>query len=166
MTNPVYLDDERNSGIRKSQVIKKAGALAVGGALLGGVSGLSGKMGLSFFESNIGHAAGPFLTFAKVGAIAACISFIPTIGINLAIDNIYSLEERPNLKEFLKDTANFAIQIGAIAAAAALLSTPIGPTVICMLVIPALFYFVKSICNIINAVNAEETPLPSASNRY
>lgn len=137
---------------------------AAAGAALGGISGLFGKLGLSIFNPTLASAAGSFLTFATVGAIAAPLVILPTILSDCLIENMAFLEKRPNAKEFIKDTSKLLLQIAAIAAAAAILSTPIGPTVICMMVIPVIYYVLKSICNLVNALNENEIPV--ASNTY
>jgi hypothetical protein len=130
------------------------GAIEAGcGAVLGGLSGLIGQYGVSFFSSVVANAAGSFGTFAALGAIAAPLVFLPQLLANYAIENNDYLNKHPYFKDFLKDTSRLVLQIGAVAAAAAMLSTPIGPTVICMMVIPAIYYLLSSICNAINALS-------------
>lgn len=149
--------------LTKTHIVKRAAVEAVTGAVVGGFSGLFGKFGVSIFNPAVAHAAGSFSTFAAVGAIAAPLVFIPTIISDCLIEESEFLNRSPHVKEFVKDTARLALQLGAIASAAAMLSTPIGPTIICMMVIPAIYYMLKSICNLVNAVNAEEPTVPSAS---
>lgn len=163
-TNNSNVHSHHHAKVTKTQILKRAGIEAVTGAGLGGVSGFFGKAAISMFNHSAVHHVGSLTTFAAVGAIAAPLIFIPTLISDYLIEESESLRRCPNLKSFLKDTARLCLQIGAVASAAAMMSTPIGPTVLCMMIIPAIFYLVKSICNLVNAVEDNEPALPQLSN--
>lgn len=146
--------------LTKAQVVKRAAGEAIIGGALGGVCGLFGKWGLSFFNPAMTSVVGSVGTLVATGAIAAPLIFIPTIITDCLIENSEALKQSPHTKEFLKDTARLLLQIAGVAAAAAILSTPIGPTVVCMMVIPAIYYALKSICNVVNSMYESEPAAP------
>lgn len=116
------------------------------GALVYPLFGSLGKFALSFFDSSMASCAGSFGTFAAMGAIAAPLVIIPSIIKDHFLDHSEFLKNYPNLKGFLNATSSFLINLGAITAAAAMLSIPVfGATVISMLIIPA-------VCNALMAL--------------
>lgn len=123
------------------------------GALGGLIGGSIGKWGMSFFNPSAAALAGSIGTFALMGAIAAPLTVIPHKITSHFLNNNEFLKTHPNLKGFLKDTATFLYYLGAVAAAAAMLSIPVfGPTVLAMMIIPAAFYAIKTLCAVINGI--------------
>lgn len=154
---------KHEEALTKRDVVKAAVKETVAGAALGGVSGLIGRWGVSFFNPGVASAVGSAGTLFAMGAIAAPLIMLPSIIANCLIEESDILRKSPHMREFLKDTARFALQVAGVAAAAAMLSTPIGPAVICMMVIPAIFYALKSICNVVNALFENEPAAVSAT---
>lgn len=142
---------KKNNQLTTTDIILTGAVVAPIGALVGGISGGLGKCAVSFFNPAMASAAGSFLTFAAVGAIAAPLMILPKLITDYLINKSHFLNKHQNLKEFLENTSTFLLTLGAVAASAAILGTPIGPTIICMMVIPAVLYAINAICSAINA---------------
>jgi hypothetical protein len=132
------------------KIVTKGATEAAFGALLYGASGYIGRYGVSFFSPSVACAVGSFATFAALGAVAAPLMLLPKLLTDLLIERSDYLNRNPHLKVFVIDTTRLLLQIAAVAAAAAILTTPIGPTIICMMVIPAIYYVLKTICDLVN----------------
>ena len=120
------------------------------GALSGGFTGSLGKASCSFFNSSVTSTVGGFATFAAVGAIATPLVVMSSLLVNHFIDNSDFLSRHPNAQRFMKDTSTLLLELAAVAAAAAMLGTPVGATVLCMMVIPAACYLLSTLCTAIN----------------
>lgn len=126
------------------------------GALLGGLSGIGGRCAISFFSPAMASAAGTFSTFAGVGLIAAPLMLIPSYITNRLLSKIDFLKAHPKLAAFLADTADFLITLGAVAAGTALISSAFPATLLSVMIIPAVVYALKTLCNVLNVCLGEE----------
>ncbi|WP_112854543.1 hypothetical protein [Legionella feeleii] len=52
----------------------------------------------------------------------------------------------------MKDTSNLLIELGSLAAAAAIMQAPIAITLLCSMIIPTAIYAFKTLQNAINSV--------------
>lgn len=143
-------NNKPNSELTPGAIVFGAALSAPVGALCGGITGSLGKLSLSLFSPGIG-GFGSFATFAGIGAIAAPLTILPKLLTDYLYNNSAYLKKHPYLKSFLKDTTGMLLSAGAIAAAAAMISSPIGLSVACMMVIPTIFYVLKTLCNVINS---------------
>ena len=121
------------------------------GALFGGIMGSFGKAAVSLFNPAVANAAGTFVSFAGMGAIAAPLIIIPRLITDHFLNKSAYLASNPNLKSFLQDTTTLLLNLAAVATAAAIIGSPIGPAVLCMMIIPAAIYLLSTICNVVNA---------------
>jgi hypothetical protein len=136
-----------------------AGAISAPfGALAGGIFGSLGQYAVSFFNPAMASVAGSFATFAGIGAIAAPLIIIPRILLDHVLNRSAFLAQRPNFKEFIQDTTSLLLNLAVVATAAAIIGSPIGPTILCMMIIPAAIYLLSTLCRAINAClnNADE----------
>lgn len=107
-------------------------------ALSNGITGTIGKYAYSFFNPAATQAMGGFGTFAGIGALAFPLAYIPTLISNHFLDKSSFLTEHSELKSFLKSSLGFVYSLAATAVAAAIIGSPIGTSVICTMVIPAM----------------------------
>lgn len=121
------------------------------GALGHGVQGIIGKACYSFFNSSATSAVGGFATFAGVGAIAAPLVVIPVMIAHLLIDNSSFLQQHPGLQSVIKDTTILLLNLASVTAAAAILSLPIVPTVMCLMIVPAIAFVLTQLFRAISA---------------
>ena len=129
------------------------------GALVYGVTGILGKSCLSFFNSSAASAVGGFSTFAAVGAIAAPLAILPHKISDHLITNSSFLKKHPFLQKFLSDTVYLLLNLASVTAATAMLSLPLVPTVMCAMIIPAAFYLLNQLINVIQACIAPKSSL-------
>jgi hypothetical protein len=128
------------------------------GALGGGIFGCLGNSALSFFNPALASTVTGFATFASLGAIALPLMLLPKYLTDHFINNSKFLNRHPHLKGFIQDTTDVLLCLGAVTSAALILGTPLGATVISMMVIPAAIYLLSNLCRVVNAlVNATTT---------
>ena len=134
------------------------------GYLAGGISGSIGRWGVSFFNPAIASVAGTFGTFGGMGALSAPLMIIPGLLLNHAFNKSKFLNENPNLKAFLTETAGLLLNVATTSAAAAILGfPPFGATTICMMALPVTLYALKQLCNAVNACLASGNDLDPSS---
>lgn len=151
------MPNNRNNKLTSRDVIGYSLLAAPAGALVSGISGSLGKWGLSLFNPSIVSSAGGLATFAGIGAIAAPLLILPKLLIDhFVINKSVFLELNPNLKEFVQDTSDLLLTLGAVTAAAAMLGSPLGVTVLCLMVVPAILYVLNTIVNAVNALQEYE----------
>lgn len=119
-----------------ADIIAESIAAAGVGALFGGIRGSVGKCGLSFFNPALASTAGTFFTFAGVGAIALPLAMIPMKIKKLLLENSTFLSDKPVLKQFIDLTSSALIVLTSVTAAATILGTPLGTTLLCMMMLP------------------------------
>ena len=152
-------DNDSTTPFTPGAILVNAALEIPAGALVGGIQGSLGKALFSFFNAPLASTVGGFGTFAGIGAIAYPLIFLPKLLADHLIDNSAFLARNPNFKAFVSETSSLLVSLGAVTAAAALLGTPLAPTVISMMVIPAVLYVLSTVCNVINAclgLNADE----------
>lgn len=140
----------KNKPLTTSDVIVESILAVPVGAVLGGLSGVVGRGAISFFNPVVAGAAGTFGTFAGVGLIALPLTIIPNYITNRLLSQSEFLKKHPILAAFLRDTADFLITLGAVAAGTALVSSTFPATLTAMMLVPAVLYALNTICNVIN----------------
>ncbi|MFJ1268890.1 hypothetical protein ACD661_10010 [Legionella lytica] len=144
--------DNAKGPVRAEDVLIEAGYQAFGGALGGGIIGTLGKFTGSFFAPGLVQGAGGFMAFAGVGALAALLKWLPDLLTRHYIENNAFLKEHPHLQEMLKNCSGLAYWSASVAASAALVGSPVGPTLACMTLLPLVFSAVEAIVCVINAL--------------
>ncbi|WP_133136852.1 hypothetical protein [Legionella rowbothamii] len=117
-----------------AQMCSEAGV----GAVYGGVGGVVSKYVYSFFSPEMVSNAGNFLSFAGVGALAALLKWVPQLLTKDYLNNNDYLAEHTILKSFIENSLKLAYSFAAVAASAALIGCPVGPTVACMMLLPTI----------------------------
>lgn len=128
-----------------SEVFARACAEAGMGAVYSGISGVVSKYAYSFFRPEMVSNAGGFLSFAGVGALAALLKWIPQLLTKDYLNNNDYLAEHTNLKSFIEKSLNLAYTFAAVAASAALIGSPVAPTLACTMLLPTVTWVLTSL---------------------
>lgn len=144
--------DNAKGPVSADDVLIEAGSHVLCGALGGGIVGVLGKFTGSFFAPGLVNGAGGFMAFAGVGALAALLRWIPELLTNQYIENNAFLKEHPHLQSIIKESSKLAYWSASIAASAALVGSPVGPSLVCMTLLPLIGWAVDLITDVINAL--------------
>ena len=123
---------------------------AAGGVLVGGALGSLGKWTLAFFNPGFSNVSN-FATFTGVGAIAFPLVTLSTLFSNHYMNKSEYLKSYPNLHSFLINAIDLVVALAAVTAAAAIVGSPIIPTVACTMLIPTIAYVLGMIACGVNA---------------
>ncbi|MDR3501016.1 MAG: hypothetical protein P4L79_00360 [Legionella sp.] len=121
------------------------------GAVCGGLGGVVSQYAYSFFSPEMVSNAGGFLSFAGVGALAAILKWIPQLLTKDYLNNHNYLAEHINLKSFIENSLNLVYSCAAVAASAALIGSPVGPTVACLMLFPTITWVLTSLSDGLSA---------------
>lgn len=151
----IRLEDDNGFKELKSQEFAEVFGRASGnvglGAVFGGLSGLVSQYAYSFFSPELVSNAGGFLVFSGVGALAALLKWIPQLVTKDYLNDNDYLAEHINLKSFIENSLNLLYSFAAAAASAALIGSPVAPTVACMMLIPTIIWVLTSLNNVLSA---------------
>ncbi|CAM4454768.1 MAG: hypothetical protein LEGION0403_FIIPPAGN_01264 [Legionella sp.] len=138
----IRLDDDNGFEELASQEFSEVFARTVTeagvGAVFGGLAGVVSQYAYSFFSPELVSHAGDVLSFAGVGALAALLKWLPQLLTKDYLNDNDYLAAHPHLKSFIENSLNLAYSFAAVAASAALIGSPVGPTVACMMLVPAI----------------------------
>ncbi|CAM4454812.1 MAG: hypothetical protein LEGION0403_FIIPPAGN_01265 [Legionella sp.] len=151
--------------VSAKDVLLTAGSQAIDGAIGGGVVGVLGKFTGSFFAPGLVSGAGGFIAFAGVGALAALLKWLPEVLTDRYIENNAFLHEHPHLQSIIKASSELAYGFASVAASAALVGSPIGPTLACLMLLPVVVWALRAITEVVNALIEEKNSSP-APNHY
>lgn len=144
----IHSDDngfEKLTSQEFSEVFARTCSEAGVGAVYGGIGGVISKYAYSFFSPEMVNNAGSCLSFAGVGALAALLKWIPQLLTKDYLNNNDYLAEHINLKSFIEKSLNLTYSFAAVAASAALIGSPVGPTVACMMLLPTIAWVLTSL---------------------
>lgn len=116
-----------------------------------GILGDFSKWGCSFFNPSFASTCGSFSTFLGVGALAAPLIIIPALITDHLLEKSPFLQRHLFMKRFLESSLGIIYAIGAVAVSAALIGSPIIPTMVPMLLLPVMLW---ALINVVNAVQA------------
>ncbi|WP_133136853.1 hypothetical protein [Legionella rowbothamii] len=160
--------DNATRTINAEDVLLEASTQALSGAIGGGILGIIGKYAGSFFVPELVSGAGGFSAFAGVGALAALLKWLPELLTNQYIDKNVFLKEHPHLQSIIKNSSGLAYSFASVAASAALVGSPVGPTLACMMLLPMICWALNVIRDVMNPLieekhfSSEATSVPSS----
>lgn len=155
MTEPSTTATDTNQPVAKKKLssLELLLSFSAGGVVVG-INGWIGKDAYSFFNPVAAQSVGGFGSLVGMGLLVYPLAIIPTLVTRTMLDKSAYFKNYPLLKEFIKDSLSLAYCLAAVAATAAIVGNPIGASLVCYSIVPAILTVLNTLANVIGVVRA------------